>query len=121
VTVPNRSTPPGEKPSTGDHGDGSLWTILWPAGKVTATRDQVLPDGSIQMKWPWVRGVEGDLQITGRRLDGSSPPLGAVIPDGYGSTGFQASILIFPREGCWEVTGTVGTHSLTFVTIAIKA
>ncbi len=121
VTVSNGSTPPGEKPSPDYHGDGSLWTGLWPAGKVIATSAYVLPDGSIQMKWPWWRGVQGDLKIAGRRLDGSSPRLGADIPSGYGSTGFQASILLFPRAGCWEVTGTVGTHSLVIVTMVVKA
>jgi hypothetical protein len=35
-------------------------------------------------------------------------------------TGFQASGVQFPTEGCWEVTGTVGTTSLTFVTFVIK-
>jgi hypothetical protein len=34
--------------------------------------------------------------------------------------GFQASGVYFPTEGCWEVTGKVGTTSLTFVTVVIK-
>jgi hypothetical protein len=120
-------TPPGEKPSPGDYGGNGLWTILWPAGKViTSPRDQVLPDGSISvysisMKWPWWRGIDGELKIVGHRLDGSSPPLHAYIPYGYGSTGFQANELVFPRQGCWEVTGGVGAHSLTFVTMAVEA
>jgi hypothetical protein len=121
VTVPNGNPNPFQQPSPDDHGDGNIWTGLWPRGKVVAGSDQVLPDGSISMKWWWWRGVEGDLKIVGRRLDGSSPPLGAIIPAGYGSTGFQATSLIFPREGCWEVTGSVGPHRLTFVTIATKA
>jgi len=28
--------------------------------------------------------------------------------------------MFFPTEGCWEVTGTVGAVSLTFVTFVIK-
>jgi hypothetical protein len=74
------------------------------------------------MKFPWWRGpgVVGALAITGRRLgpqaDKSAPPLQAEIPQGYGETGFQASALVFPTEGCWEVTGRAGEAALTFVT-----
>jgi hypothetical protein len=38
----------------------------------------------------------------------------------YGDTGFQASQVIFPTEGCWQVTGTVGDSSVTFVTRVVK-
>jgi len=53
----------------------------------------------------------------GRRLDEPASPLRAEIPAGYGDFGFQSSALIFPTPGCWEVTGHVGTASLTFVTL----
>ncbi len=121
VTKPNGSTPPGERPSSGHHGNGALWTVLSsaivfrPGGP-----GKILPDGSLQMKWPWWRGVRGKLTIEGRRLDGPAPPLRARIPEGYGDIGFQASGLIFPTEGCWEVTGKVGEASLTFVTRVLK-
>jgi hypothetical protein len=78
-------------------------------------------DGSLSMKFPWWRGVRGKLIIEGRRLDASAPPLRASIPEGYGDTGFQATALIFPTEGCWEVTGKVGETRLTFVTRVVKA
>jgi hypothetical protein len=39
----------------------------------------------------------------------------ASIPDGY-SEGFQASALMFPTIGCWEVRATAGRSTLTFVT-----
>jgi hypothetical protein len=124
VTVPNGSTPPGEQPSPDQHGNGQIWTGLWPEGKVTFEPDgpgQILPDGSLAMKWWWWRGVEGQLTIKGRRLDAPAPPLQADIPEGYGETGFQAAGLIFPSEGCWEVTGKVGEAELTFVTLVVKA
>lgn len=72
------------------------------------------------MKYPWWRAVVGKLTIEGRRLDAPAPPLGAWIPDGYGLTGFQATAIIFPTEGCWEVTGKAGEASLTFVMIVVK-
>jgi hypothetical protein len=77
-------------------------------------------DGSLSMKFPWWRGVRGKLTIEGKRLDATAPPLRANIPEGYGDTGFQSTALVFPTEGCWEVTGKVGKVSLTFVTRVVK-
>lgn len=77
------------------------------------------------MKFPWWRApdVEGALTIEGRRLDADAPPdappLRAQIPDGYGQR-FQASGIIFPTEGCWEVTARSGDAELTFITKVVK-
>ena len=65
-------------------------------------------------------GTTRQTDNTREELDGSAPPLIADIPDGYGDTGFQSSGVIFPAEGCWEVTGKVGTTVLTFVTRVVK-
>ena len=119
VTLPNGQGPPGERPSPYHHGGDGLWTGLWPDGVVEFVPDgpgALLEDGSLSMKF-WWRGVPGPLEITGRRLDSSSPPLRADIPEGYGDSGFQASGLIFSSPGCWEVTGRVGDAELTFVTL----
>jgi hypothetical protein len=68
------------------------------------------------MKFGWWRALPGPkLTIEGRRLDAEAPPLRASIPDGYGAQ-FQATGIIFPTPGCWEVTGRAGGASLTFVT-----
>jgi hypothetical protein len=123
VTIPNRSTPPGEPPSSNHHGNDGLWTVLWPKGTVVFKQgdpSSVEVDGALAMKFPWWRGVKGKLTVEGRRLDGSAPPLRARVPEGYGDTGFQSTALIFPTEGCWEVTGRVGDTSLTFVTRVVK-
>jgi hypothetical protein len=61
------------------------------------------------MKVGWWRTTPGKLTIDGRRLDAPAPPLKASIPDGYGPTGFQATGITFPTEGCWEITARVGT------------
>jgi hypothetical protein len=100
-----------------------LTTMLWPDGTVVFKPDgpgEVKEDGSLEMKFGWMRLVKGQLHIEGRRLDGAAPPLTAVIPAGYGDTGFQSTALIFPTPGCWEVTGHVGNGSLTFVTRVVK-
>ena len=77
-------------------------------------------DGSLAMKFAWTRYIKGQLTIDGHRLDGSAPPLRAHVPAGYGDTGFQATTLIFPTPGCWEVTGHVGNGRLTFVARVAK-
>lgn len=122
VTIPNGNTPPGERPSRLHHGNASLWTALWPEGRVVFGQGSgsVLPDGSLVMKFPWWRSVRGKLNIEGRRLNAAAPPLRASIPEGYGDTGFQATGLIFPSTGCWEVRANVGEANLTFVTEVVR-
>jgi hypothetical protein len=60
------------------------------------------------------------LDNRGRSLDEPASSVTAQIPSGYGATGFQASQIIFPADGCWEVTGRAGVASLTFVVLVIK-
>ncbi|TMC46970.1 MAG: hypothetical protein E6J26_11785, partial [Chloroflexi bacterium] len=67
------------------------------------------------VKVGWWRSAPGKLSIEGKRLDAPGPPLRADIPDGYGVSGFQATGIDFPTEGCWQVTGKVSDKSLTFV------
>lgn len=38
----------------------------------------------------------------------------------YGEHGFQATYLVFPTPGCWEITGGVGDARLTFVVLVKK-
>ena len=102
------------------YGNGSLWVgALWPHGVVIITPDNVDPDGRLGMKFGWYRLTSGFLTITGRRLDALAPPASGTA-SGYGLTGFNASGVIFPTEGCWQVTGRVGRVTLTFVTFVIK-
>jgi hypothetical protein len=117
VTVPNGSTPPGEAGSKLNHGDGKLWTVLWPNETVLVPADDVDADGVLWMKFPWWRGagVSGRLQVVGTSLDARAAPLQLQMSD-YGPTGFQATSLGFSSEGCWEVTGSAGSAKLKFVT-----
>lgn len=117
-TVPNGSPPPGSTFGSSFHGNGKIWVGMWQSNIVVKTPE---PDGSIDAKFGWWRGVPGTLTIEGRRLDATAPPLRSSVPEGYGEQGFQATGIIFPTEGCWEVTGHVGNASLTFVTLVLKA
>jgi hypothetical protein len=126
VTLPGSVGPRGTSPDDffgwgASHGNGTLWVGgLWPHGVIEAGPDFVSEDGSVGMKFGWWRAVGGKLRITGRRLDAPAPPARGIVPDGYGATGFQASGVEFPTEGCWEITGTLPTTSLRFVTFVIK-
>jgi hypothetical protein len=132
VTQPNGNSPkvgqPPERATSFNYGNGSLWIALWwprrgilagiaPDGGAEAT---IGSDGSIHLKVGWYRGLNGKLRIGGRRLDATARPLRAHVPDGYGSSGFQATGIIFPTVGCWQVTGRVGRASLTFVVRVAK-
>ncbi len=117
ITRPNNSQPPGNTYGSAFHGNGQVWVglpsktdiVLWERG----------PDGSVEEKFGWWHEAKGKLRIEGRRLDAQAPLLRASIPDGYGEMGFQSSIISFPTDGCWQVTGSVGDTNLTFVTLVI--
>ena len=126
VTLPHGPEPPAAAraalppiPPAFD-GNGRLWVKLWPLGVIVARPVVVDPSGAIDVKVPWWRGVAGKLKVTGTRLDAPAPPLESNVPNGYGPEGFQATGLIFPTEGCWKVTGRVGTARLVFVTLVVK-
>jgi hypothetical protein len=129
VTPPSKLAPTGEASNLFrrwiSHRKPTLYVGLWPDGTVVfqpGGPGSIEPDGSLGMKFPWWRGegLKGKLRIHGKRLDGPAPALRADIPEGYGDTGFQATGLIFPTEGCWEVTGEVGDTHVTFVTRVVK-
>ncbi len=120
VTLPNGNPPPGQSISASYHGNGRLWTSLLPNG-VLVPPENIRPDGKLTYNWWWWRGQPGQLTIKGRRLDDlNTPPLEAEITPGFGDSGYQDSWLVFPTEGCWEVTGTVGDSTLTFVVYVAK-
>ena len=126
VTAPRSTGPPGVSPDNffgwgSSHGNNKLWVGgLWPRGVINAGSEFVAQDGSVGMKFGWWRAATGKLEITGRRLDAPAPPARGIVPDGYGETGFQASGVEFPTEGCWELTGALPRTRLTFVTLVIK-
>ena len=115
-------TPPGVTPKQSgvNYGNGKLWVSLWPDGRVIARHEDIKADGSIDVKFGWWRGVQGQLVISARRLDSASPPARGDVPTGYGDQFFQASSITFPTEGCWAVRGQVGADSLEFVTEIVR-
>jgi len=124
VTLPNGSSPPGVGSDHQWYGNDKLRVgLYWPNGTVVFRPGGpgfVLRNGSLAMKFGWWRGVNGKLSINGKRLDAPAPPLQAWIPEGYSDSGFEATEIIFPTPGCWQVTGTVGQSSLSFVTRVVQ-
>jgi hypothetical protein len=122
VSVPNGIVADGGEPSPGSFGNPKLslgpfglWSrgtvVFRPGGPGFVTRE-----GWLGMKFGWQRGVPGRLTIEGRRLDGPAPALRSELGGSREGVGFQSTYLIFTTPGCWEVTGSVGDASLTFVT-----
>jgi hypothetical protein len=110
-------------PSSDSYQNEFLRTGLWPEGTVVFKPGGpgfIARDGGLSMKFGWWRHVPGALTISGRRLDGQAPALRARIPSGYEDRGFQATAIVFPTPGCWEVTGHLAGGSLTFVTRVLK-
>ncbi len=90
--------------------DRSIWASAWWAGQ-----EEYRPRaGEEGIKVGWFRPEGAELTITGRRLDGRSPPLEAHVPCCY-PTRFQATGLLFPTGGCWEVTAVAAGGELVFV------
>lgn len=108
---PVRAEPPRD-PNADPFGSGP-WYInedrsIWAGGDATGMRE-----GSNKVLW--IRPQGTDLKVSGRRLDGESPPLTAHIPCCY-PTGFQSTSLEFASSGCWEIKATAGESTLTFIT-----
>lgn len=116
VTAPNGSVPPGEEANATEfyHGEGGIWTVLWPEGRVRVPELSVDDDGSMGMKWPWWR-TQDPIEVSGYYLGGKAAPLEAGLPSGYGESGFRPSGLRFSTEGCWEIMATSGGATLTAI------
>lgn len=98
----------------GWYGNAALWVAVPADGVLPAMLTSQWP-GEWGTKFPWWRLIAGDLTITARSLGGPDGEFHGEVPSGYGKTGFIPSGLIWPKLGCWQVTGTVDGHSLTLV------
>ena len=129
LTVPSaRNRPPKPVPRSFDYGNASIAVALaTPNGRLVAGRlpsggyrATINANGSIDAKYGWWRAGDGDITITGRRLDAHAPPLKAFVPNGYAG-GFQATGLTFATTGCWRVTGRFERAHLTFTVLVTKS
>lgn len=126
ATHPNNVKPPEHlehyvNPNSTFYMEG-IWVGLWPEGVMFIDRQGTISTGEFQgwraQKMWWTRddGVEGDLIVTGERLDGESPDAVHIwLENQYGPSGFTPVTLAFPDQGCWRITGRVGEHTIEFV------
>lgn len=61
----------------------------------------------------WFRPAGETLHISGERLDAEAAPLEAHVPCCY-PTQFQATGIMFPVEGCWQVDAIAAEETLSF-------
>lgn len=117
VTEPESLTPPEDTavqdpPAPGYYfanEDRSILASAWWADQ----EEYHLSASSGGVKVGWFRPAGAALEITGQRTDAEAPPLEASVPCCY-PTQFQATGLIFPTEGCWEVTAKAADSELFF-------
>jgi hypothetical protein len=129
VTAPNGVAPGPGTAHRGSYGNHLLAVGpfgLWPNGTVvfkpTGAGFQT-PEGFLVMKFGWTLGRDGQLQVTGHRLDGEALPLRASIGGASEPPNFKPSYLIFSTPGCWEVNAQISgiaDSKLTFVTRIVK-
>lgn len=123
VTEPAWLTPPEDSavsgaPATGYYyvnADRSIWgSAWWDEAGVGGEGEDALHAGGEGIKMGWFRPAGAELVITGERIDGEAPPLEAHAPCCY-PTRFQASGLVFPTEGCWQVNAEAEGKTLSFI------
>ncbi len=108
-------------------GTEKLWTALrnsgvwyWAPHKPGHEQDvQPLTEktfwGSTEFKWD--KEYPPELKVTGRRLDGSAPPLLTLPPTNAfpGPTAAMLSGVYVPAPGCWEITAEYKGEKLSFI------
>lgn len=120
---PDHSLDPFDDNASVYYADG-LWVSIPKDGVIELSIDDVISFGPLT-GWrsetiTWLRedGVEGFVEVTGRRLDAHSDltPQTPLSPQRqYVRVGTVTTGLAFPSEGCWEVTGSVSDRKITFV------
>ena len=104
----------------GMYGNDAIDVVLPPDGKFVFRPKGpgfIDRDGALRIKVGWNVKIPGQLDVTGRRLDGPAPRARAYTWYRTGKPGGQSNFTVFPTPGCWEIVASVGDRSLTFVVV----
>lgn len=128
VTVSGGTRPPAAQdpfaPEAAIYHENGLWVEIPPGGILRLSPDDAITYApltgwrSTSVQWLRDEGVEGFVVVSGKRLDEHSDqsPQTPLSPQRqYVAIGPVKTGLAFPSEGCWEVTGTIGDHEITWV------
>jgi hypothetical protein len=63
----------------------------------------------------WSQDVDGELEVSGARLDAVSPHAVTVRSQSHDFGWDATTNLDIPEPGCWQITGKAGSHTLQFV------
>ena len=104
--------------------EDGIWVSIPEDGVLELSAERTVTFGNLEgwrtETFTWLRddGVEGFVVVSGERLDKPSDlqPQTPLSPQRqYVQVGTVRTGIAFPDKGCWEVTGTVGDHSITWV------
>lgn len=104
--------------------EDGIWVSIPGDGVLELALDREIGFGMYQgwrtETFTWLRdeGVEGFIVVSGERLDEESDlqPHTPLSPQRqYVQVGWVETGIAFPTAGCWELTGTVEDHSITWV------
>lgn len=128
VTPPGEHRPPARmdpfEPTDAVHYADGIWVSIPNNGVLELGPDTEIGYGKLQgwrtttVTWMRADGVEGWVVVSGERLDAESSlaPRTPLSPQRqYVQAGFVETGIAFPGEGCWQLTGTVGDHEITWV------
>jgi hypothetical protein len=136
VTKPSQPpfVPPAPYPSDGYLWVGSprLWTFIPKDGAWSNLPHYTPDDTRFRQKvfwwsegYDWRKENPPELTTTGRRLDGSAPPLSTDEHPNAGWTGdsnhaFMVDGIFIPNVGCWKITGRYKEQELSYVVWVAK-
>lgn len=94
-------------------GSGPLWAIVPDSSWLVES-----PGGGWSLKLAWTRVEAGVVSVKAVQVSTGDDGAGAVgdvvgaeiqgwVSSGYGDDGPQPSTVVFPRPGCWKVTGSL--------------
>ena len=128
TTAPVTDRPPADVSPFGEdesvYFEDGIWVSIPEDGVLELSAERTVTFGDLEgwrtETFTWLRedGVEGFVVVSGERLDKPSnfQPQTPLSPQRqYVQVGTVRTGIAFPDKGCWEVTGTVGDHSITWV------